>query len=119
MAEQTLSEFVMNLVNWIESLHEKNIKCEAQVAKLLKDKEELETRLAAYENSEIKSTIASVPATSVNTQIAVNTIHPQHPQPTIYQPIASAQAFVPQQVPYVWCDTNYYEYGAPAFQQPQ
>lgn len=62
MAEQTLSELVMNLINWIESLHEKNLKYEAQVETLSRDlakaqvsNTELEARLSAFQNSSPKS----------------------------------------------------------------
>lgn len=132
MAEQTLSELVMNLINWIESLHEKNLKYEAQVESLMKDlakaqtsHEELEARLSAYQNGDIKPTIAAVPVTNINPQI-VNTIHPPHQQ-AIYQPIANAQSFVAQPAPYVWTydasghemQVPYYEhYGTSNFQQP-
>lgn len=131
MAEQTLSELVMNLSNWIESLHEKNLKYAAQVEILSRDlaeaqssKKELEAQLSAYQNSD-KNALTAVPTNNIVTPITSN-IHPQHPQP-IYQPVANPQTFVTQTAPYVWAyDTSghemqvpYYEhYGTPSFHQP-
>lgn len=55
MAEQSLSDIVIHLISWIESLHEKNLKYEAQVETLSRDlakaqnsNEQLEARLSAY-----------------------------------------------------------------------
>lgn len=128
MAEQTLSELVMNLSNWIESLHEKNLKYEAQVESLSRDldkalssKKELEAQLSAYQNSD-KNSCTSAPASSIGNPITPN-IHPQHQQP-IYQPIANTQAFIHQTTPYLWSapyDTSghdlqatyYDQYGTP------
>lgn len=50
MAEEALSEFVMNLLKWIESLHEKNLKYEAQVAGLKRDLDDAKAQLFAYQN---------------------------------------------------------------------
>lgn len=128
MAEQTLSELVMNLINWIESLHEKNLKYEAQLESLTKDlekaqssKEELEARLSAYQESDSKqsATIDTVPVTNTtnHNQIASTAILPQtHPYPQhqqaiyqpqqqvqpVYQPVANQQTFAPQPSPYLW-----------------
>lgn len=96
MAEQTLSEMVMNLINWIESLHEKNLKYEAQVETLSRDlaraqdsNEQLEARLSAYQNSDIKATLNSSSA-PLNNQISATVHHQQHPQATaMYQPLVN------------------------------
>lgn len=129
MAEQTLSELVMNLINWIESLHEKNLKYEAQLESLTKDlekaqnsKEELEARLSAYQESDLKqsATINTVPVTNTtnHNQIAPTTIlpqthsYPQHQQviyppqqqqvQPVYQPVANQPTFASQPSPYMW-----------------
>lgn len=131
MAEQTLSELVMNLINWIESLHEKNLKLAAKVESLERDlekaassKEELEAQLSAYQNSD-RNTLSTVPTGTIGSQITTN-IHPQQQQ-AIYQQVANPPTFVTQPAPYVWAyDTSghdmqvpYYEhYGAQAFHQP-
>lgn len=147
MAEQTLSELVMNLISWIESLHEKNLKYEAQVETLSRDlakaqnsNEELEARLSAYQNgTDSKPTVITttqVPQLAEhlcnhhNNQIDSTRIHPtqNHQQQTIYQPMHNSQPFVPHQpAQYVWTtydasgQVSYYEqYGnaaAPTFQQ--
>ena len=89
MAEQTLSELVMNLICWIESLHEKNLKYEAQVETLSRDlakaqssNEQLEARLSAYQgnintssSSGDKSTLISKPTPIYPTSSQVNTAH--------------------------------------------
>lgn len=56
MAEQSLSDIVIHLISWIESLHEKNLKYEAQVETLSRDlakaqnsNEQLEAKLSAYQ----------------------------------------------------------------------
>lgn len=56
MADQTWPELVMNLLNWMESLHEKNLKYEAQLSTLSRDlaqalssNEQLEARLSNYQ----------------------------------------------------------------------
>lgn len=126
MAEQTLSELVMNLISWIESLHEKNLKYEAQVETLSRDlakaqnsNEELEAQLSAYQinssaiqaniGQDCKTGITSVPVPSaMGAQIAATTIHPtghhQPPPTAIYQPIAAAApvTFASQPSQYVW-----------------
>lgn len=126
MAEQTLSELVMNLINWIESLHEKNLKYEAQLESLSRDleraqnsKDELEARLSAYQESDLKqtATINAVPVNNINNhQIAATSIHP-HPhqaiqhqqaiyqpqhQQAIYQPVPNPQNFAPQPPQFMW-----------------
>jgi len=139
MAEQTLNELVMNLINWIESLHEKNLKYEAQVETLSRDlakaqnsNEELEARLSAYQNNNIddgtsiKTTVTAVPIANIGAaQIATNIQHQhlQH-QPTVYQSIGQGQGYAPQPPTYVstydtsGMQTYYDQYWTPAFQQP-
>lgn len=139
MAEESLNELVMNLINWIESLHERNLKYEAQVESLTRDlaeaqssNEQLEARLSAYQHSDSnKTTITTVPiASNISCQPIVSDIHHQPQQQTIYQPITvSQQSFVPQPAPYVWTayepaghemQMPYYEhYQTHAFQKPQ
>lgn len=127
MAEQTLSQLVVNLMEWIECLHEKNLKYQAQVETLSRDKEVLEAQLSDYQKS-------------TNNQHLHHHHHHNHnhnqqqqPQPqvtNIYQPthqafvagtanfvptqqtliaspqtlVASPQTFVPapQPSPYIW-----------------
>lgn len=131
MAEQTLCELVDNLILWIESLHVKNLKYQAQVETLSRDlataqtsNKQLEAKLSAYENSDnSKNPVNVVP---VNNPMPAAT-H-MNPQPVIYQPIAShPQAFVHQPAPYLWTTTYetgemqvpyYQEYGNPTFLQP-
>jgi uncharacterized protein involved in copper resistance len=93
MAEETLSELVMNLISWIESLHEKNLKYEAQVTALSKElaktkssNEELEARILAYQNSN------SMDSNTTNTGIDMIVEQQQHHQQA--QPLPQAQ---PQQ----------------------
>lgn len=130
MAEQTLSELVMNLSYWIESLHEKNLKYAAQVESLSRDlaeaqssKKELEAQLSAYGNSD-KNALTTVSNNNIVTPINPN-IHLQHQQP-IYHSVTNPQTFVTPTTPYVWTyDTTghemqipYYEsYGTHAFPQ--
>lgn len=127
MAEQTLHEFVMNLINWIESLHEKNLKYESQVKSLEQTLLTLESKLAEAQNSKEKleaqlqtpacsyqqttsdTTETTVDAISVahlsGTQISSSIHHPHHQSQPIYhhQPIAThTHSYVPQPAPYVW-----------------
>lgn len=97
MAEQTLSELVINLINWIESLHEKNLKYEAQLATLSADlalaqtsKQQLEAQLSSYQNAESVPTVTTVP---VQHQQYQNIFQPiQNPQPVYwYQGINDQQ----------------------------
>lgn len=97
MAEQTLSEIVMNLINWIESLHEKNLKYEAQVESLSRDlarvqdsNEQLEARLTAYQNGDHRLQTIVDPTANMNGQMA-STVHPQHQQ-TIYSSMVNHHA---------------------------
>lgn len=100
MAEQTLSELVINLINWIESLHEKNLKYEAQVETLSRDlalaqssNQQLEARLSSYQNAEIVPTVTAVPVVGVSNhhqvQHQVHDPHQQQYHQNIYQPIAN------------------------------
>lgn len=59
MAEEVLYSFVNHLMSWIEYLHEKNLKYQAQYESILKDLndsktccEELKARLSAYESGD-------------------------------------------------------------------
>lgn len=108
MAEQTLSGLVLDLMNWIEALHEKNLKLQAQIEGLTKELEksqnscrESEARLNAYQNCP-----PPVPVPQIQTQI----IDPHHQQ-AIYH-----QQFATPQTQYVWATNEvpmqtYYDYG--------
>lgn len=128
MAEQTLSELVMNLISWIESLHQKNLKYEAQVDALSRDlaiaKKQLETQSISHQGSSSQLITDDVKE-PLHQQPQLHHLHPQQqqqqqqppqhqqqqqPQPqqqqqphVIYQQMpATAPVFPPQQPQYIW-----------------
>lgn len=91
MAEQTLSELVINLISWIESLHEKNLKYEAQLESLSRDlaqaqnsNQQLEARLSAYHQPDVPNVSVPVPNYYTNEYYPVNH-DPMHQPPQQYE----------------------------------
>lgn len=103
MSEQTQNEIMMILMNWVESLHQTNLKYEARI-------QELEAEVKR--NTE-KNIVNSVPQINKvenhhqlnSNQAPITTMHQQHPhQQAIYQPLTNHPQTYTTQAPmqYMW-----------------
>lgn len=117
MAEQTLKGVINDLVNWVEFLHQNNLKYQAQI-------KELEARLTAVvqDNNHLnnedgvtnRNSVITVPTMNsidnqqhiISSPTQMPNIHPQHQQ-GLYQPLTNhSQPYNPQPMACMWTPYN-------------